>query len=203
MRVLYDIGITIAGAGALVRVGAVVVGAIRSVRARRRFREYKVGWIELVTWIEPPLLAALSVLLLFNPVRAPSTLQAVLALVGGVIVAYGVNVLMWAVLSWRQLFVGHGVLEGQQLMSEGAYGFVRHPSYLACLLVWTGLSVAFLNPIVAAVTAFYVLPIYLAYLRAEERMMKAHFGEAYDHYCAAVPMLIPRIGGGRHHPAAL
>ena len=203
MKTLYDVGITIAGGGALVRVGAVVVGAVRSVRARSKFTEYHVGLIELVTWIEPPLLAALSLLLLFNPVRAPSTPQAVFAVVGGLVVAYGVNVLLWAVKSWRQLFVGHGVLAGQRLISQGAYGFVRHPTYLACLLVWTGLSIAFLNPFVGGVTVLYVLPVYLAYLRAEEQMMEAHYGEAYDRYRAAVPMLVPRIRGPRRRPAAL
>lgn len=203
MRTLYEVGITVAGGGALVRVGAVVVGAVRSIRARRSFVEYHVGWIELVTWIEPPLLGALALVLLLNPVRSPSVTEAVFAAVGGAIVAYGINVLLWAALSWRQLFVGHGVLEGQQLMSQGAYGFVRHPAYLACLLVWTGLSVAFLSPIVAAVTGVYVLPVYVAYLRAEERMMEAHFGEAYDRYRAAVPMLVPRIGTARRRAAAL
>jgi protein-S-isoprenylcysteine O-methyltransferase Ste14 len=159
--------------------------------------------IELVTWLEPPLLAALSLLLLFSPLRSPSTVDVVFALVGGVIVAYGVNLLLWAVKSWRQVFVGHGVLVGQQLISDGAYGFVRHPTYLACLLVWAGLSIGFLNPVVAALTVAYVLPVYLAYLRSEERMMEAHFGEAYQRYRAVVPMLIPRIGGGRRRAAAL
>jgi protein-S-isoprenylcysteine O-methyltransferase Ste14 len=197
MRAVYDIGITIAGGGALFRVGAVVVGAVRSLRARKRFTEFRVGPIECLTWLEPPLLAAAAILLLVDRggLRSPSTVEAVFAIVGGLIVAYGVNVLLWAVLSWRQLFVGHGVLEGHQLVDSGAYGFVRHPAYLAALLVWAGLSIAFLDPIVALVTVLYVLPTYIAYLRAEEAMMKAHFGDEYQRYRARVPMLVPRLGG--------
>jgi len=98
-------------------------------------------------------------------------------------------------MSWRQLFFGHGVLEQQQLVTGGAYGFVRHPTYLCALLVWGGLSVSVLNPIVALVTALYVAPTYVAYIRAEEAMMEAHFGDAYRRYRADVPMLVPRIGG--------
>jgi protein-S-isoprenylcysteine O-methyltransferase Ste14 len=203
MRLVYDIGITIAAGGALFRVGAVVVGALRSWRARGRFEEYRVGLIEYVTWLEPPLLAAVSVLLLVDRggLQSPSVLEAAFAVIGGLIVAYGLNVLLWAVKSWHELFVGHGVLAGQQLVTGGAYGFVRHPAYLACLLVWSGLSVAFLNPIVALVTALYVLPVYLAYLRAEERMMEEHFGDAYRSYRAVVPMLVPRFGSTRRSGA--
>ena len=108
------------------------------------------------------------------------------------------NVLLWAVLSWRQLFFGHGVLEGHELVDSGAYGFVRHPAYLGALLVWAGLSIAFLDAIVAVVTALYVLPIYIAYLRAEEAMMEARFGDDYRRYRERVPMLLPRIGRSTH-----
>jgi len=45
------------------------------------------------------------------------------------------------------------------------------------------------------VTALYVAPTYVAYIRAEEAMMEAHFGDAYRRYRAHVPMLVPRIGG--------
>jgi protein-S-isoprenylcysteine O-methyltransferase Ste14 len=201
MRAVYDVGITIAAGGALFRVGAVVVGAVRSLRARKRFTEFRVGPIELLTWLEPPALATAAILLLVDRggLRSPSTVEAAFAVVGGLIVAYGVNVLLWAVLSWRQLFVGHGVLEGHRIVDRGAYGFVRHPAYLAALLVWAGLSIAFLNPIAALVTALYVFPTYIAYLRSEEAMMEAHFGDEYRRYRERVPMLVPRIGGEAPH----
>src|SRR2546423_3426117 len=140
MRAAYDIAITIAAGGALFRVGAVVVGAVRSLRARDRFTEFRVGPIECLTWLQPPALAAAAILLLVDRggLRSPSAVEAAFAVVGGLIVAYGVNVLLWAVLSWRQLFVRHGVLEGQPLVHRGGHGFVRHPAYLAALLVWTG-----------------------------------------------------------------
>src|SRR5438552_1179847 len=200
MRAVYAIGITMAAGGALFRVGAVVVGVVRSLRARGRFTEFRVGPIECLTWLEPPALATAAILLLVDRggLRSPSAVDAAFAVVGGVIVAYGVNVLLWAVLSWRQLFFGHGVLEGHELVDGGAYGFVRHPAYLAALLVWAGLSIAFLDPIVALVTALYVLPIYIAYLRAEETMMEAHFGDDYRRYRERVPMLVPRIGRSTH-----
>jgi protein-S-isoprenylcysteine O-methyltransferase Ste14 len=103
----------------------------------------------------------------------------------------GLALIVWTLLSWRQLFVGHAVLEGQELVTGGAYGVVRHPVYLGALLIWSGLSLCFLSIPAAAVTAAYVLPAYAVYIRSEEAMMRGSFGEQYDRYRRDVPMLLP------------
>ena len=77
-------------------------------------------------------------------------------------------------------------------MTQGAYGFVRHPVYLAALLVWLGLGVAFGSAVTLAIALLYVLPAYVLYARSEEAMMLEGFGEAYRQYCRTVPMFIPR-----------
>jgi protein-S-isoprenylcysteine O-methyltransferase Ste14 len=81
--------------------------------------------------------------------------------------------------------------EGQQLVTGGAYGLVRHPAYLGAMLVWLGLAVALLSPIVLTVTVVYVAPMYLLYITSEEKMMRDEFGAAYARYCRDVPMLLP------------
>ena len=84
------------------------------------------------------------------------------------------------------------MLADHELVTGGAYGFVRHPVYLAALLVWLGLAVGYLSGTAFVVTALYVIPIYLLYIHSEEDMMLETFGDAYREYRHAVPMLVPR-----------
>src|SRR5437667_56865 len=77
----------------------------------------------------------------------------------------------------------------------GAYGVVRHPAYLGAVLIWAGLSLCFLSAVGAAITVFYVVPVYLLYIRSEEAMMLECFGEEYRSYRRQVPMLLPRWRG--------
>jgi hypothetical protein len=92
---------------------------------------------------------------------------------------------------------GHGVLAGHQLVTRGAYGFVRHPAYCAAFLVWLSLAVGFRSGTLIAITALYVIPIYLLYIRSEETMLVECFGDQYRDYRRTVPMLIPRLGSRR------
>ena len=101
------------------------------------------------------------------------------ALAGAALALGGGGLLVWSFLSWRELFAGHGVLADHKLVTRGAYGFVRHPVYLAALLVWLALAVGYLSRTAFVVTALYVIPIYLLYIRSEEEMMLEIFGDAY------------------------
>jgi protein-S-isoprenylcysteine O-methyltransferase Ste14 len=87
------------------------------------------------------------------------------------------------------------VVEGHRLVTGGAYGFVRHPIYLAVALVWLGLAVAFASPAALLLTVLYVIPSYVFYMRSEEEMMLGAFGETYRAYQRAVPFLVPRLAG--------
>ena len=195
---LRDAGLLVAGNGALVRVGAAAVGAVRSLLWRDRFREFRFGAVELLTFLEPPALAVVALSLLGDrPRDGASTVEAVAAIGGAALVLTGIELVAWAVWTWRSMFVGHGVLEDQELVTRGAYALVRHPTYLGGLLVWAGLALAFLDPLAALVAGLYVLPVYLLYLRAEERMLLESFGDPYRRYRTAVPALLPGLGRRR------
>jgi len=89
------------------------------------------------------------------------------------------------------------VLADHRLVTRGAYGFVRHPVYLAAFLIWLALAVGFLSLTAFLVTVLYVIPIYLLYMRSEEAMMLECFGERYGSYRRRVPMLLPRVRASR------
>jgi protein-S-isoprenylcysteine O-methyltransferase Ste14 len=77
-----------------------------------------------------------------------------------------------------------------RLVTDGLYGWVRHPLYtFSILFLW-------LNPVMTwnwaafslgSTLYFYVGAIY------EERKLAAHYGEAYEAYRARTPMLVPGI----------
>lgn len=76
-------------------------------------------------------------------------------------------------------------------MTSGIRARVRHPVYLAHLcemLAWslgTGLAVFYV------LTAFAVLTGALM-VRMEDRELESRFGEAFRHYKARVPSLLPK-----------
>jgi protein-S-isoprenylcysteine O-methyltransferase Ste14 len=191
-HVIFLIAVNLVAASAWARLAGILIGALRSLANRRRFVQFAFGPIELATWLEPPALAV-ALLTLFPDTRAPSS-AALAAALGGVVMSIaGLGLLVWALLSWRQLFVGHGVLIDHDLVTRGAYGVVRHPVYLGAGLIWAGLSLAFLSPAAGVFTLAYVLPVYLLYIRSEETMMGDRMGEPYRAYQESVPALLPRI----------
>ena len=195
METMYVVGVNLAAGCAFARVGGIVIATARSLLNRRRFEIVRFGAVEAITAPEPIVLAATSYLLLVNRQSSSSVSSgdAIAALAGGLIALAGIALCIWTLLSWRELFVGHGVLSEQRLVTAGAYGLVRHPVYLGALVIWCGLSLAFLSIPAAVVTVLYVIPAYLLYIRSEEAMMLESFGERYRSYRGEVPMLLPRL----------
>ena len=76
------------------------------------------------------------------------------------------------------------------LVTDGLYGVIRHPSYLGLLVNSLGWGLAFRSGIGVLLAALSVLPI-LARIRAEEALLRTHFGAEYEAYCARTSRLIP------------
>ncbi len=153
------------------------------------------GWVEAIALAEPFLLVGVTSFLAARQLKwtGASLAEASGAVVGAALVLTALALTLWSYFSWRSLFVGHGVLDDHRLVTRGAYGVVRHPVYVGVFLIWLGLALAFLSPAAFIVAAVYVIPIYLLYMRSEEKMMMEAFGDAYQQYCQDVPMLIPRL----------
>jgi protein-S-isoprenylcysteine O-methyltransferase Ste14 len=190
---MYVVGFNLAVGCAFARVAGIVIGAARSALKRGSFERVRFGVVEAMTLLEPPALALCAYLLLAGreSSAAADIGDAVAALAGGSLALGGLALCVWTLFSWREMFVGHAVLQGQELVTGGAYAHVRHPVYLGGLVIWCGLGIAFLSVAAAAVTVVYVIPSYLLYMRSEEAMMLESFGGSYRRYQASVPMLLP------------
>lgn len=81
---------------------------------------------------------------------------------------------------------------GHELVTDGIYGRVRHPSYLGLLIMGLGWALTFRSG-AGVVLAGLVIPPLLARVRSEEALLRSQFGEAYDSYRRRTSRLIPGI----------
>ena len=96
--------------------------------------------------------------------------------------------LMLMVAGWQRIYAAEG-----DLVTDGLYGWVRHPQYAGLFLISIGMLVQW--PTIVTVATWPVLiAVYYRLARREEREAKARFGEAYREYRARVPMFVPQIG---------
>jgi len=192
---IYETAIAIVLVTAYWRGAFVTLGFVQTFLSRKQFSTLRMGLTEMFVLPELPLLLAVAYYthLGIAGLTSVSEVQIAAAIAGASLVFIGVAFLVWSLLSWTSLFVGHGVLKDQKLVTRGIYGRVRHPVYLAAFLIWFGLSVGTLSFVASIVTIIYVIPAYILYMKSEEQMMIESFGDEYRNYRKAVPMLIPSI----------
>jgi len=82
------------------------------------------------------------------------------------------------------------VKQGHELVRSGPYALVRHPIYTGLLLALTGTALM-IGKWRALIGLVLLVVALLRKLTIEERFMTEQFGEAYVHYRAEVPALIP------------
>jgi len=91
--------------------------------------------------------------------------------------------------AWRVLYVAQTT---RTLATTGPYARIRHPQYVAFVLIMLGFLVQW--PTVLTVTMFPVLVyMYVRLARREEDEVAREFGEAYRRYAAVVPAFVPRL----------
>ena len=81
---------------------------------------------------------------------------------------------------------------GHTLVTRGIYSVIRHPSYLGLLVNALGWALAFRSGVGVLLTALTIPPL-IARIRAEERLLRAQFGDAYDAYRSRTSRLLPGI----------
>ena len=79
-----------------------------------------------------------------------------------------------------------------RLVSSGLYGVIRHPSYLGLFVLSLGWGLAFRSG-VGVILAVLTLPVLLARIDAEERLLSETFGAEYGAYRARTWRLIPYV----------
>ena len=82
------------------------------------------------------------------------------------------------------------IQEGHELVTDGFYRVIRHPSYLGLLLAQFGWDLIFRSAIGVLVT-FLLLPPLVARMNSEEALLESEFGERYSDYRRRTWRLLP------------
>jgi protein-S-isoprenylcysteine O-methyltransferase Ste14 len=95
--------------------------------------------------------------------------------------------------AWKVLYEAQ---RAHRLAITGIYARMRHPQYVAFVLIMFGFLLQW--PTLLTLAMFPVLVFMYAYLsRREEADMEAQFGEEYRQYAARTPRFLPRLGDTR------
>ena len=94
---------------------------------------------------------------------------------------------------------GHVVIQHEnrptEVVSTGAFRYVRHPLYLASLLFYLGLSIS--TGSLISLALFAVTCIFYNYIAGyEEKLLEKKFGEGYIRYKKRTGKWVPKIGRG-------
>ncbi|MDH4612183.1 isoprenylcysteine carboxylmethyltransferase family protein [Pseudomonas sp. BN102] len=107
--------------------------------------------------------------------------------------AVGGALRLWPVFVLGNRFSGLVAIQpGHQLVTDGVYGLIRHPSYLGLMISSLGWALAFRSG-VGLLLVLLTLPPLVARIRAEEALLRSQFGAEYEAYCARTSRLIPGL----------
>jgi protein-S-isoprenylcysteine O-methyltransferase Ste14 len=110
-----------------------------------------------------------------------------LAVLSALFAAWG----MWSL--GRNYGIKLDLFEGHTLKTNGAFALVRHPMYLGIVTYHLGAALALESVPLLLLTAAVVVPLTIARVAAEERVLREAFGP-YADYARRVPALVPIVG---------
>jgi protein-S-isoprenylcysteine O-methyltransferase Ste14 len=115
-------------------------------------------------------------------------------LAGALIVALGSVIRVISIRALGRFFTARVRLhEGQTLIREGFYKYIRHPSYTGVLLGVLGCITLFASVLGFAAFVLLMIPSMLYRIRVEELALIEQFGDEYLEYCKNTKRLIPFI----------
>jgi len=103
---------------------------------------------------------------------------------GIVVYAVGGVLRLWPVFVLGKRFSGLVAIQpGHSLETHGIYSVIRNPSYLGMVAMMLGWGLAFRAGVGVLLTLLLLVPL-IARIRAEERLLREHFGAEYEAYSA-------------------
>jgi len=107
------------------------------------------------------------------------------------IVLFGTAVVLWimAIFHFKRLgsvAEGGHYYESETLVQDGIFAYLRHPQYLAYILLVIGFALLHRHIVIIGLAGVVVLCFYL-YSRVEDRELEQRFQEEYQQYKDRVP----------------
>jgi protein-S-isoprenylcysteine O-methyltransferase len=114
--------------------------------------------------------------------------------VGCLLFIFGIAVRYISIKTLNKYFVSHvALLKNHQLITNGIYSFVRHPSELGLLSICFG--VVFLLSSIKGlwVVIFVLLPLVIYRISMEDKLLQLKFTAEYEKYKTITPGLLPKL----------
>jgi protein-S-isoprenylcysteine O-methyltransferase Ste14 len=113
---------------------------------------------------------------------------------GALLLLAGAGVRLHAIRALARHFTSRvTVFDDHTLVREGAYRWIRHPSYLGQILLLVGLGALMANAVALVVAPLFTTIALLIRIRVEEHALAEHFGEAYEDYRRTTARLVPFV----------
>ncbi len=130
------------------------------------------------------------------PIKLPWILRLVMLVVGAAVYFGSLALYIWGLRTLGENFnasTGFGVRlhQNHQLVTQGPYAFIRHPMYLAVILVGWGGLLMYLTWTMLGIAVMMFGLIFRAH--REEQALKMEFGGEWEEYQRKVPKWIPFI----------
>lgn len=95
-----------------------------------------------------------------------------------------------------RLYASGFIIKNQELASDGAYRFVRHPLYTGNILLVIGFAIAGSRWWGVPLALFFFWFYYPTAIEYEDRKLHRIFGAAWEQWASRTPALVPRFDGG-------
>src|SRR5579859_7396815 len=114
--------------------------------------------------------------------------------VGLVLMLVGLALRIWSAITLGRFYTRTlRVASDQQLVQSGPYALVRHPGYLASLIMWLGFGLCSGTWIAAASIPLAMGIAYGRRISVEEAMLRRTLGHAYEVYAGRTSRLVPGV----------
>ncbi len=112
--------------------------------------------------------------------------------IGLTVIIMGITIRLVAIKQLGQFFtVDVTIRENHQLLQNGLYKLVRHPSYTGSLLSFLGLGLSLNNWLSLSIVLLPTLSTFIYRMNIEEKVLIEQFGKQYLDYMAKTKRLIP------------
>jgi protein-S-isoprenylcysteine O-methyltransferase Ste14 len=117
-----------------------------------------------------------------------------LQIMGLFLVFFGSTLFVWARRTLGKFYSGHvSVVEGQPLIQDGPYRFIRHPAYAGYLLMALGIACGYSSVIGLIIILSILLPSAIYRIRVEDKLLAEYFGVQFDNYACRTKRLLPLV----------
>jgi protein-S-isoprenylcysteine O-methyltransferase Ste14 len=115
----------------------------------------------------------------------------VVQLLGLILFFIGCLLHAWSVAVRGRYATSWGIREDHQLITDPPYSIIRHPSYLAYMLMIIGITLVWMKWF--TFLPWIAIPGYGLVSRREEELLIERFGDLYRRYMKRVGAFIPRL----------